>query len=113
MLLMAGMVGCMYAVTTFKNLYVVHGAGNLIVPDEIGTLSCLKDTLELLFSFKCHLEDLCKLIKPATGKLKCANQLAKLHSTTASNEKKDKAPVVFFTPTKRQKKPTSSTLSSL
>ncbi|GAN04039.1 hypothetical protein MAM1_0053d03497 [Mucor ambiguus] len=100
-----GMVGCMYAITAFKDIYIAHDAGGLVMSDDIGTLSYLEDTLELLFSFKHHLEDLCKRIKPATGRLKCSNQLAKLYSTSAPNVKRVKAPVVFFSPTKRQKNP--------
>jgi hypothetical protein len=113
MLLVTGMVGCMYAISAFKDLYIMYDAGGLVMPDDIVTLSSLKDTLKLLFSFKHHLEDLCKRIKPATRRLKCSNQLAKLYSASAPNVKRVKAPVVFFTPVKRQKTPTSSKLPLL
>lgn len=95
----------MYAIETFDDTFSIHYAGDLVIPESLATLSYLKETLDLLFSFKHHHENLAKTIQPAVEKSKVSDQLRKLRPAITNHMKRELGPVVFFTPTtKHQKK---------
>lgn len=95
----------MYAIDTFDDTFSIHYAGDLVIPESLVTLPSLKETLDLLFSFKHHHENLAKIIQSAVEKSKVSDQLRKLRPATTNRMKREIGPVVFFTPiTKRQKK---------
>ncbi|KAI8643806.1 hypothetical protein BD408DRAFT_138530 [Parasitella parasitica] len=100
-----GMVGCMYAFDTYENIFSIHYAGDLVIPENIGTLYLLKETLDLLYSFKHHHVNLSRSIQSSVEKSKIADQLRKLRPEPIRT-KREIGPVVFFTPSKRQKKTT-------
>lgn len=99
------MVGCMYTIDTFNDIFSIYYAGDLVIPERIGTLSPLKKTLDLLYSFKHHHINLTRSIQFAVEESKISDQLRKLRPEIANSTKKKVDPVVFFTSTtKRQRK---------
>ena len=95
------MVGCVYAVETFEGIFSVRYAGDLIVPEQISSLSLIKETLHLLYSLKHHHLNMIKQIQSAAEKAKIDAQLSKLRPP--NDDQKKIAPAFFFSPTaKRQ-----------
>jgi hypothetical protein len=45
------MLGCMYTIDTFDDVFSIHYASDLVILESIGTILSLEETLDLLYSF--------------------------------------------------------------
>lgn len=79
------MVGFMYTIDTFEDVFTIHYAGDLIIPEIISTISVLNTTLDLLYSFKNHHVKLTKRIQSAVEKSELQKQLNMLHPETTDD----------------------------
>ncbi|KAL7314035.1 hypothetical protein PS15m_007694 [Mucor circinelloides] len=101
-----GSVGAMHFVSKYQDCKVVHYLGNLFCLEYLTKLGLFKRTLELLCSYKRHNQNLALMIALAQKQRELAKKNEQLH--LQSMNKKPNEFTTFFTPTKRQKRNTSS-----
>ncbi|KAG2229518.1 hypothetical protein INT48_008407 [Thamnidium elegans] len=98
-----GLVGNMFTVSKSKDVTFVHHRGDLIVPTSIHSITWFKETLNNLFIFKHHLQNLEKTIEPERARLEYHSQLNKLrpHKRHLAT---DLEPRIFFAPVNKRSK---------
>ena len=97
-----GNLGYVIAVKQVDSAYFVYFMGDLILPQTLGNFCDFKNTLDLLFSFKHHHQELAPIVEPAYHRKNAQSTLRKYRTT--SIEKRPRSPDTFFTPVKKQRK---------
>lgn len=72
------MVGNTFTVWKFKEVTVIRHCGDLIVPTSLQSVKWFKETLNNLFIFKHHLQNLEAIIEPEKLRLEYQSQLNQL-----------------------------------
>ncbi|KAG2223842.1 hypothetical protein INT45_012715, partial [Circinella minor] len=105
-----GNLGYVIAVKQVNSAYLVYFMGDLILPQTLSNFCDFKDTLDLLFSFKHHHQELALIVESAYHRQNAQATLRKYRTT--SMEKRSPSPDTFFTPVKKQRKTKTIVINS-
>lgn len=89
-----GSLGYMIAVKQVDSAYFVYCMGDLILPQTLFNFKDFKDTLDLLFAFKHHHQDLQRIVEPAYHRQIAQSTLQNYRMSSA--EKRSPSPDTFL-----------------